>query len=185
MAHLDSLGDATNNSRFGGALHTTVFQSLNTASSAFSLLADLTTVKSIVPSVLDRCGNLLDATLPQTVAQANNTDPATASSPQPEQVVQYYRASSLALGIDGYNNTAVFLNTEDDGDAPDTPLPESTDWDLLRCLNSTIGSRILLVDSDSGGPPPGTGEARNWAGRNGDLSGVTSIVVLMLMFALS
>jgi hypothetical protein len=171
-----------NNSRPGGALHTAIFHSLNVTSSAFSLLSDLATVKSIVPSVLDRCGSLLNNTLPATVVQRNDTDTSSIDSPQPEQVVQYYRASSFALAITGYNNSAVFLDTGDAGDTLDTPLPETTDRDLLRCLDTTIGSRVLLID-DSGVSPPGTGEARNWASRSRDLgeNGVSSIFLLAVL----
>lgn len=175
-----------NNSRPGGTLHTAIFHSLNTTSSAFSLLSDLATVKSIVPSVLDRCGSLLNNTLRTTVVQVNDTDPSSVDSPQPEQVVQYYRASSFALAIKGYNNSAVFLDTGDADNTLDTPLPETTDRDLLGCLDTTIGSRVLLID-DSVVSPPGTGEAGNWASRSQNLggSGVSSIFLLVVLMLIA
>jgi hypothetical protein len=71
-----------------------------------------------------------------------NFSPPT-SGPAPQEV-QYYRASSVALTLDGYNNTAYFLNSTDD-----TPLPESVDKEFLACLNFTIGAAVPLVDTPS------------------------------------
>ena len=58
--------------------------------------------------------------------------------------MQYYRASTVALTLDGYNNTGAF--SEDDN-APDTPLPTNIDTNLLNCLNTTIGEAVPLVDA--------------------------------------
>jgi hypothetical protein len=58
--------------------------------------------------------------------------------------VQYYRASSVALSLDGYNNSAVFAP---ENSTADTPLPSSVDTNLLDCLNGTIGLAVPLVDS--------------------------------------
>jgi hypothetical protein len=66
------------------------------------------------------------------------------SQPQPEEVVQYYRASSAALALEGYTNTA---QLSDDTSLPDTPLPTNIDTDFLTCLNETIGAAIPLVDA--------------------------------------
>ncbi|KAJ7302719.1 hypothetical protein DFH08DRAFT_1089644 [Mycena albidolilacea] len=72
-----------------------------------------------------------------------NFSPPT-SGPTTQEVVQYYRASSVALMLDGYNNTAYFLTSTDD-----TPLPESVDKEFLACLNFTIGAAVPLVDAPS------------------------------------
>lgn len=57
-------------------------------------------------------------------------------------MVQYYRASSIALTLDGYNNSATY--------APegtlDSPLPSGVDMNLLTCLNETIGLAAPLVN---------------------------------------
>ncbi|KAL4266827.1 hypothetical protein AB1N83_002733 [Pleurotus pulmonarius] len=63
--------------------------------------------------------------------------------PKPEQTVQYYRASSVALTFDGYNNTGALA---DEG-TPDTPLPPGLDITLLNCLNATIINNVPLVDA--------------------------------------
>jgi hypothetical protein len=64
--------------------------------------------------------------------------------PQPPQIVQYYRSSSIALALDGYNNTASF---SDDENAENSPLPSNINTDLLDCLNATIGEEAPLVDA--------------------------------------
>ena len=61
----------------------------------------------------------------------------------PQQVIQYYRASSAVLTLDGYNNSATFSSNES---ASDSPLPQNIDTTLLECLNQTIGSAVPLVD---------------------------------------
>ncbi|KAK0207444.1 hypothetical protein IW262DRAFT_1469545 [Armillaria fumosa] len=63
------------------------------------------------------------------------------STPMPEQSVQYYRASSVALMVDGYNNTGALQN-----DTADTPIPSWVDTNALNCLNSTIDIAVPLVD---------------------------------------
>ncbi|KAJ7508073.1 hypothetical protein B0H11DRAFT_2308278, partial [Mycena galericulata] len=62
--------------------------------------------------------------------------PFNVSAAEPEQVLQYYRASSVALTPDGYNNTTVFAP---ENSTANTPLPAGTDANLLDCLNQTIG----------------------------------------------
>jgi hypothetical protein len=69
----------------------------------------------------------------------------------PEQVVQWYRASSFALSLDGYNNTAALpanapaSNTSAAPSMPDTPLPAAVSGTFLACLNSTIAAAVPLV----------------------------------------
>ena len=69
------------------------------------------------------------------------------SSLQPNQVVQYYRASSVALTLDEYNNSATFSSNQN---TIDTPLPSNIDTTLLNCLNQTIALSVPLAD----GVPP-------------------------------
>ena len=60
-------------------------------------------------------------------------------NPKPEEVIQYYRASSIALTLDGYNDTFA-LNQS----STETPLPGWIDQNLLQCVNATIGRSALL-----------------------------------------
>jgi hypothetical protein len=116
----------------------TTFMDSN-SNNTFHLLADNETVISLIDAVSANC-TLGNSTVLQPMA-LNTSDP---SSPQPEQAVQYYRASSVVLTLDGYNNTAALSN---DSSLPNTPLPSWTDQPFLDCLNQTIGAAVPLVDS--------------------------------------
>jgi len=74
-------------------------------------------------------------------------------------VIQYYRASSVALSLDGYNNTAALSEV---GGGEDIPLPSGIHMPLLECMNTTIANEVPLVDesdtpSDFSGMPSGSG----------------------------
>lgn len=76
--------------------------------------------------------------------------------PVPEQAVQYYRASTLVLTMDGYNDTSVFnwngtdFNATSSGSVTALPALSSIEQSFLGCLNGTIGAAVPLVD---GAPP--------------------------------
>lgn len=115
----------------------------SSSSSTFRLLADNFTITSLVTDIQDSCKTTLLSPSTIAVVQYNDSLPA----PKPEQAVQYYRASSITLTLDGYNNTAVFDTSDQPG--PDTPLPTNIDTNLLNCLNTTIGDSAALVASGS------------------------------------
>ncbi|KAJ6535187.1 hypothetical protein B0H10DRAFT_2144886 [Mycena sp. CBHHK59/15] len=132
-------GHADNSSRPGGPIMTAAFQSNSTSGMTFRILADNSTVTDLIADISANCSSSLSA------ASATAPSPYNDSAvlpPQPEQVVQYYRASSIALSLDGYNNTAVFAAEG----TPDVPLPAGIDTTLLDCLNQTIGLAAPLVD---------------------------------------
>ncbi|KIJ46254.1 hypothetical protein M422DRAFT_29387 [Sphaerobolus stellatus SS14] len=135
-------GDPTNSSRPGGALLTVPFQPPNSSNNTqtFRLLSDNATLTALIPSIISSCSPASSQNIKAT--------PFTNSSagPRPEQVIQYYRSSSIALGLDGYNNTSVFSNNTN---ATDTPLPTIGNQTFLNCLNSTIGNQALLLDDSS------------------------------------
>lgn len=108
------------------------------SNNTFHLLADNETVVSLIGSVSNNC-SLGNSTVLTPIA-LNTSDP---TSPRPEQAVQYYRASSVVLTLDGYNNTAALTNSNS---TPDTPLPSWVDQSFLDCLNQTIGTSVPLVD---------------------------------------
>jgi len=142
-------GDARNSSRPGGPQVTAVFQSA-TLPDTYRLLSDTVTVTSLISSITDSCNTLLSTTS-ITPAEYRGDD---LDLPKPEQVIQYYRASSVALSLDGYNNTGAL---SDDPNAPNTPLPSTIDTSLLSCLNTTIGRTVPLVDSGAFGLQPQSG----------------------------
>lgn len=130
--------DSNNSSRPGGLMMSAPFSSSSVPNNTFWLLADNETTTSLVEDITNTCsGSLNTTTISLTPYAANFT------TPKPEQVVQYYRASSVALALDGYNNTAIF---EAEG-TPNVPLPSNIDTTLLNCLNTTIGAAVPLVDA--------------------------------------
>jgi hypothetical protein len=141
-----------NSSRPGGPLATAQFQSKNT-SSTFVVLSDESTVSSLIGSVKANCSDLYQ----QTNASSSPT-PYTNSSttPRPEQALQYYRASTVVLALDGYNDTAALDGTQNPNASTLTvPLPNGTDTVLLTCLNDTIGLSVPLIDAGARSGPPG------------------------------
>jgi hypothetical protein len=128
------------------------FQSKNTGST-FYVLSDKSTVESLIGSLKSNCSSHLNPTsTPKSPTAFTNKT----SAPLPEQALQYYRASSVVLTLNGYNDTAVLNNTQDpNASKPGAPLPNGTDTTLLTCLNETIGLAVPLVDAGVQSGPPG------------------------------
>lgn len=116
------------------------------ANTTLHVLADNATAWSLSNSLAGNCtfGNTSLLT-PQSL---NFSD---FSAPVPEQAIQYYRASSVVLTLDGYNNTAALTN---DTSAPDTPLPTTVDGAFIMCVNETIGNAVPLIGGTSTLSPP-------------------------------
>lgn len=130
-------GGPDNSTRPGSALLQSTFY---TSNSTFRLISDTTTSTYLYYAITRGCAlsvNGLLSTFPTTYNSS--------ISGRPEQAVQYYRASSVVLTLDGYNNTAALNDTEPVG--PPAPLPSAIDVDLLRCVNATIGASVPLVGS--------------------------------------
>ncbi|KAJ3564630.1 hypothetical protein NP233_g8175 [Leucocoprinus birnbaumii] len=149
----DEYGSTTNTTRPGGAEYTASFTTSNaTANSTFRLLADNSTIRSLVPAITSLCSSFLSSNTSNISTYPPN------GPPLPEQAIQYYRASSVVLSLDGYNNSAVFSN---DTNAQDSPLPVNVDTGLINCLNSTIGGHVPLVDPTDVTTSGGTGGPTN------------------------
>lgn len=111
------------------------------ANGTYYILSDRDSVEAIKPILAERCGSLIDNKDNIATQRYNGT---LATPPRPEQVVQYYRASTAALALEGYNNTAIL---SEDGGAPDVPLPTDINTELLNCLNRTLGEAIPLEEN--------------------------------------
>ncbi|KAM5543616.1 hypothetical protein V8D89_002867 [Ganoderma adspersum] len=146
-------GEPNNTTRPGGPMTQATFSSnTTTPPSTFHVVADNTTVTSLIASIQANCS----------ISSNSSTVPvpfnASASDPLPEQAVQYFRASSVALTLDGYNNTAALAANANDSTPAPAPLPSGVDTALLDCLNATIGEAVpLFADSASGLPMPSMG----------------------------
>ncbi|KAK0501410.1 hypothetical protein EDD18DRAFT_1347495 [Armillaria luteobubalina] len=114
--HSDEYGFPENISRPGGPMISVTFNSSAGDSSTFHVVSDNTTVTSLISDITGNCSSLLNTSSTITTYAYNASN---SSVPQPEQVIQYYRASSVYLTLDGYNNTAVFGSEN----TTDVPLP--------------------------------------------------------------
>ncbi|KAL0577776.1 hypothetical protein V5O48_004204 [Marasmius crinis-equi] len=153
--HVDEFGQPDNSSRPGGVMTYATFHtsgnSSNSGNNTYHVLADNTTVTSLFNSISTKCTSSIVVIVSSTNT-ANNIAilPYNTTSPnatKPENAIQYYRASSVVLTLDEYNNSAVFSN---DTNAPDSPLPTNLNMSTLDCLNRTIGESVPLVDASRG-----------------------------------
>lgn len=109
------------------------------------VLADKSTVSSLIGSVKANCSSYLSKDNTSS-SPTQYTNQSTEIGPQ--EVLQYYRASSAALLLDGFDSGV--LNGTQNLNASVVPvisLPNGTDTMLLTCLNDTIGRAVPLVDA--------------------------------------
>ncbi|KZP09696.1 hypothetical protein FIBSPDRAFT_873340, partial [Athelia psychrophila] len=101
--HDGAYGDTSNTTRPGGPMAMATFI-LNSDNTTFWVIADNSTVAALITTIDTNC------TLYLSSASSPSPVPLSAVSstsvPQPEQAVQYYRASSVVLSLAGYNNSA-------------------------------------------------------------------------------
>ncbi|KAI5987087.1 hypothetical protein EDD15DRAFT_2146347, partial [Pisolithus albus] len=134
-------GNASNTSRFGGPLMEATFISNSSSpNTTFHVLSDNSTVTSLIQSIDANCSHYLSSS---SSSSPTPFDVNSANAPQPEQAIQYYRASSVVLTLDGYNNSATFSSN---ANMIDSPLPSNMDMNLSVCLNQTIAQAVPLVD---------------------------------------
>ncbi|KAK1232627.1 hypothetical protein PQX77_004248 [Marasmius sp. AFHP31] len=188
--HRDEYGRPDNSTRPGRAMADATFIVNN--STTYHVVADNTTVTSLVTTINEKCafitnGNntLIATTQPGVISPYNDAAP---NATKPESVIQYYRASSVALALDGYNNSAVYSN---DTNAPDTPLPTTLNTNALDCLNRTIGEFVPLANPFPGGASlnggtitRGTFNTGTWVVSPG-LPGVIALVAVFMHLASS
>ncbi|KZP03379.1 hypothetical protein FIBSPDRAFT_845031 [Athelia psychrophila] len=154
-------GDCSNSSRPGGSMTQATFMS-NSTGTTFYLLADNSTVAALITTIDANCTlSPLSSTAP---TSHSCSDP---NALQPEQAIQYYRASSVVLALSGYNNSAAYSSDEN---AAASALPSGIDMTLLNCLNQTIGVSVPLVN--------GAGPA--WAGSGMGALGLFWMLWLLL-----
>jgi len=110
----------------------------------FHVLADNTTLVSLISAITTNCSSNLNASLSS--SNSSNPSPFNASdlnAAQPESAIEYYRASSVVLTLNGYNNSAALSSDEN---STNTPIPSGIDTTLEDCLNQTIGAAVPLID---------------------------------------
>lgn len=124
-------------------LHTTKerWNDVDEAAEIYTLIGDRDSVASVMASMVDWCRatpqwpTLFDATSPNATLK-------------PENVLQYYRASSFALAFKDYNNTfAVNPTSTDLGFDQSTVLGQrQMDSLFLKCINETIAHTVPILD---------------------------------------
>lgn len=125
--------------------------SYNTSLVTYRLVGDNSSVVVVFDALVANC-SVARTYSNSGLSPFSSFSPSSSSYPLPEQIVQYYRGSSFALSLDGYNNTAALpsnmpaSNTSSLSQILDTTLPPMLNMTFLECLNATIGSSIPLVD---------------------------------------
>ena len=112
------------------------------SNNTFAIYGDANSIEDLVPILINTC------------SVASNYIYGANFTATPFNTAQYYRGSSFALTLNGYNNSLPNVEIQNSsqtftvfGPQP-TPLPAGVNTTYFSCLNSTIGSYIGLIDSD-------------------------------------
>jgi hypothetical protein len=176
-------GLASNSARPSGAVIAAIIKALNDGSNTYRIVGDGVSVYNILRIIASSCNS--NQSTPYTFHPTVFFDASDNSSrPHPEEIIQFYRASSFALSLDGYNNSmALASNAPLTNYVPPTitiqsQLPTNIDSAFLGCLNSTIGNNLLLVNP----PPPHHLSGGAIAGIViGSLAGANIVFVLLIL----
>jgi hypothetical protein len=155
----------------------------NVSANTFALYGDLNSVDSVYHSLVSDCGVTKTFSSDFTQSLTSNF------TINPNQTVQYYRASSFALLLNGYDNKQPNITVMDDPDiyvptyvyGPLAPLPSSMNTTYLICLMSSIARHLPLIDPKS--VDVTSGPTSNDAD-NVDVAHVAGLNVLLLLPAL-
>ena len=127
---------------------TTQFDSSN-GNTTFRIIADNATAVSLVDSISKNCSSVIKSNNgSQSVMifkpsfSSTNSSSTSERMPRPEEAVQYYRASSIALTLDGFNDTNTLSSN---ASGSHVPIPSWIDMNMLTCINATIGEAAPLV----------------------------------------
>lgn len=124
-----------------------IISSNSTINQTYHIVGDRSSISAVLTALIHNC-SVQDTSSQIAAFDADAATPAVL----PEQVVQWYRASSFALSLDKYNNSASSRasmpannNTAPPPTSADTPLPEGVDAPFLACLNGTIAASVPLM----------------------------------------
>ncbi|THH04458.1 hypothetical protein EW145_g5509 [Phellinidium pouzarii] len=142
--------NVSSSARPGGNLVSAIVQpSWNTSNVTYRIVGDNTSVIAVFDALVVNCS------VANSSSAISAFSPSPSTWPLPEQIVQYYRASTFALSLDGYNNSASLQsnmpasNTSAPDSIADTPLPSNLNNTFLQCVNFTTGASVPLVDVTS------------------------------------
>ncbi|KDQ56798.1 hypothetical protein JAAARDRAFT_70481 [Jaapia argillacea MUCL 33604] len=135
--------------RPGGNLTVAILRapSFPNTTEVYRIVGDQLSVSAVLAAVVSDCK------VQNTTLSLFNASDGTGAWPLPEQIVQWYRASSFGLSLDSYNNSAALPSNMPTSNtslplplSDDTPLPSGLNHTYLTCLNTTIGASVPLVD---------------------------------------
>ncbi|KLO06154.1 hypothetical protein SCHPADRAFT_883096 [Schizopora paradoxa] len=152
----DEYGNVNNTDRPGGNFVAAIIQpSYNPSSVTYRILGDNASVSAVFQALVSNCS--IESNTSNIFAFTPSTITNTSTWPLPEQVIQWYRASTFALSLDGYNNTAALASNQPSSNSstdftplPDTSLPDGLNTTFLECVNSTVGASVPMFYK----PPP-------------------------------
>jgi len=130
-------------------MHYSTYHSIDASkNTTFHIVGDNATIVELMTDIQAICGSLLnnDSSTGSTTRQPTAFLTNESAQRLPESAIQYYRASSIALTLHGYNNTAAL---SDDVNAVPVSLGNNYDGSLLACLDTTIGEASLLIDGSA------------------------------------
>lgn len=145
--------NVTDADRPGGGLVAAIIQpTYGPSSVTYRLLGDNSSVSAVYAALVANCSIVNNTDNIYVFTPSSSTNSST--WPLPEQVIQWYRASTFSLSLDGYNNTAALASNQPASNSstdfirlPDTPLPQGLNATFLNCVNSTIGESVPLMDT--------------------------------------
>lgn len=151
--HVIQYLNANETERPGGNLVLAIVQPSWNTSITYRLLGDNNSVTAVFDALVANCSVVNSSSAIAAYSPSPDTWPL------PEQVIQYYRGSTFALSLDGYNNTAALPANmpADNNTAPlplsqDSPLPAGLNDTFLVCVNTTVGASVPLMDVGNPGP---------------------------------
>ncbi|KAF8997058.1 hypothetical protein BDQ17DRAFT_1249070, partial [Cyathus striatus] len=127
------------------------------------------TLSSSLSSPLSTCSSA-NISLTEPIPLNSSTE----DHPKPEEAIQYYRASSIVLSLDGFNNsiahsknisTFLYMNVPED----------AVDGNVVSCVNRTVGENVLL-------PNGGWGVPEWWDVSDGCRVGLVFLFFVVLFF---
>ncbi|CAE6435149.1 unnamed protein product [Rhizoctonia solani] len=155
-------GPANSTERPGGPMYTisvyTTDAKYNT-SDVYRILGDQDSVATVLSALQTNC-SVAGGTM---FNYDPTSDDLAHSLPRIESIIQWYRSSSFALSLDGYNNSASAVtpaalsnNTQQLVTAliPPTPLPSNLNRAFLDCVNYTTANSVPLIDAGFSNLPP-------------------------------
>ncbi|CAE6436597.1 unnamed protein product [Rhizoctonia solani] len=153
-------GPANSTDRPGGPMRTAMViagHPKHNTSDVYRLLGDRDSINIVLSALHTSCGVASYSAFDYNPSVSDSPH----SLPRIESIVQFYRTSSFALSLDGYNNSAAAVTpaalTNNTGQLvasllPPTPLPGYINQTFLACIDQTVGTSLPLLNMETTDP---------------------------------